>query len=109
MMMIFYIAFHTRVRAASGINYQLTFTWCSCIVHEEQTVDQTGKERYDEHGENLARDSFRAVRLPLVLTLSVADVREEAERVQKISVSRKSEKYIISINTKIFCDKHKKN
>ena len=90
MMMIFYIAFHTRVRAASGINYQLTFTWCSCIVHEEQTVDQTGKERYDEHGENLARDSLCAGRLPLVLTLSMADVREEAERVQKISVSRKS-------------------
>ena len=85
MMMIFYIAF--RVRAASGINYQLTFTWCIvCIVHEEQTVDQTGKERYDEHGENLARDSLRVGRLPL----SVADVREEAERVQKISVSRKS-------------------
>ena len=83
--MIFYIAFHTRVRAASGINYQLTFTRCSCIVHEEQTVDQTGKERYDEHGENLARDSLRVGRLPL----SVADVREEAERVQKISVSRK--------------------
>ena len=84
-MMIFYIAF--RVRAASGINYQLTFTWCIvCIVHEEQTVDQTGKERYYEHGENLARDSLRVGRLPL----SVADVREEAERVQKISVSRKS-------------------
>ena len=84
------ILVHTRVHAASGINYQLTFTRCSCIVHEEQTVDQTGKERYDEHGENLARDSLCAVRLPLVLTLSVADVREEAERVQKISVSRKS-------------------
>ena len=79
------ILVHTRVRAASGINYQLTFTRCSCIVHEEQTVDQTGKERYDEHGENLARDSLRVGRLPL----SVADVREEAERVQKISVSRK--------------------
>ena len=79
------ILVHTRVRAASGINYQLTFTWCSCIVHEEQTVDQTGKERYHEHGENLARDSLRVGRLPL----SVADVREEAERVQKISVSRK--------------------
>ena len=84
------ILVHTRVHAASGINYQLTFTRCSCIVHEEQTVDQTGKERYDEQGENLARDSLRVGRLPLVLTLSVADVREEAERVQKISVSRKS-------------------
>ena len=79
------ILVHTRVRAASGINYQLTFTRCSCIVHEEQTVDQTGKESYDEQGENLARDSLRVGRLPL----SVADVREEAERVQKISVSRK--------------------
>ena len=79
------ILVHTRVHAASGINYQLTFTRCSCIVHEEQTVDQTGKESYDEQGENLARDSLRVGRLPL----SVADVREEAERVQKISVSRK--------------------
>ena len=79
------ILVHTRVHAASGINYQLTFTRCSCIVHEEQTVDQTCKERYDEQGENLARDSLHVGRLPL----SVADVREEAERVQKISVSRK--------------------